>query len=116
MNESIKNRIEKELRKINSDRELSKYLEDINLPALADLIQPNKSVEIKNIGKAISVVRKAKGLTQERLAIKSNISYSGIVKIERNKIKNPKIKTLIKISNALGVTVDDILSFAKKQQ
>ena len=48
-------------------------------------------------------IRKQKGLTQEKLAIESGISYNTLIKLERNGIKNPKIETLIKI-------VDDTLN------
>ncbi len=54
-------------------------------------------------------LRKQKGWTQERLAIESGISYNTLIKIERNGIKNPKIETVIKLADALEVSLDDLV-------
>ena len=54
---------------------------------------------LKNLAK----IRKEKGLTQEGLARKANISYHTIIKLESGGIKNPKIGTVIKLTEALNV-------------
>lgn len=54
-------------------------------------------------------IRKQKGWSQEKLAVESDISYNIIIKIERGGIKNPKIETVIKLSNALNVSIDKIV-------
>ncbi len=54
-------------------------------------------------------LRKQKGWTQERLAIESGISYNTLIKLERNGIKNPKIETVIKLADALEVSLDDLV-------
>ena len=54
-------------------------------------------------------IRKQKGLTQERLAIESGISYNTLIKLERNGIKNPKIGTVIKLADALEVSLDELV-------
>ena len=59
--------------------------------------------------KNLSKIRKQKGWSQEKLAVESNISYNTIIKIERGGIKNPKIETVIKLSKALNVTVDELV-------
>ncbi len=60
---------------------------------------------LKNLAK----LRKEKGLTQEGLARKANISYHTIVKLESGGIKNPKIGTVLKLTEALGITTDKLL-------
>ncbi len=54
-------------------------------------------------------IRKQKGWTQERLAIESGISYNTLIKLERNGIKNPKIGTVIKLADALEVSLDELV-------
>lgn len=41
--------------------------------------------------------------------MESNISYNTIIKIERGGIKNPKIETVIKLAEALGVSIDELV-------
>lgn len=59
--------------------------------------------------KKLAKLRKERGLTQEGLARKANISYHTIVKLESEGIENPKIETVIKLADALKVTVDELL-------
>ena len=63
-------------------------------------------MHLKNLAK----LRKEKGLTQEGLARKANISYHTIIKIENEGIENPKIETVIKLAKALNVTIDVLVS------
>jgi transcriptional regulator with XRE-family HTH domain len=60
---------------------------------------------LKNLVK----IRKQKGWSQEKLAVESGISYNTIIKIERGGIENPKIGTVIKLAEALGVSTDKLL-------
>ena len=59
--------------------------------------------------KNLSKLRKNKGLTQEGLARKAGISFHTLVKIEGENIKNPKIETVLKLANALGVKIDCLI-------
>lgn len=61
------------------------------------------------IGKNIKKLRKAKGLSQDRLSKLANVSYNSIIKLETGGITNPTIETLQKIAKALGVSVDILL-------
>ena len=63
------------------------------------------SSNLKNIKK----LRNKKGWSQERLAREADISYQTLIKIEQNRIKNPKLQTLVKLANALGVSLDDLV-------
>ena len=59
------------------------------------------------IGERIKAARKNAGMTQKDLAEKLGIPYQGISQYERG-IRKPKIDALVRISNALGVTLEDI--------
>jgi transcriptional regulator with XRE-family HTH domain len=54
-------------------------------------------------------IRKQKGWSQEKLSQEAGISYNTLIKIERRGIANPKIATVIKLSDALGVSVDQLI-------
>ena len=62
-------------------------------------------MHLKNLAK----LRKQKGLTQEGLARKADISYHTIIKLEGGGIKNPKIETVIKLADALKVKLEEII-------
>jgi len=63
------------------------------------------SRSLKNIKK----LRNKKGWSQERLAREADISYQTLIKIEQDRIKNPKLKTLVKLAKALGVSLDELI-------
>jgi transcriptional regulator with XRE-family HTH domain len=48
-------------------------------------------------------------MSQDKLAKKADIPFSTLAKIEGGYTPNPSIETLIKISDALGVGVDELL-------
>ena len=68
-----------------------------------------QDVDFKRIGAKIREIRLAKGLTQEYVASIAKVNTSHISNIENNRVKI-SLPTLIYVSNALGVTVDYILS------
>lgn len=59
--------------------------------------------------KNLARLRKKRGFTQEGLARKANISYHTIIKLESGRIKDPRVGTLLKLAEALGVTTDRLL-------
>ncbi len=61
----------------------------------------------KAIGKKIREIRKAKGLTQEKLGDKASLSYKFIGELERGNV-NVSLDSLVSISKALGVQVGDL--------
>lgn len=61
------------------------------------------------LGKALQDARKNKGLTQQQLCQTTGLSYSTLAKIERGAIKSPSIFTVTLITNALGVSLDNIM-------
>jgi len=62
-----------------------------------------------NIGSIIQKLRKEANLTQEELALKSGIPYTTLIKIEGGQVQNPTIKTIKKIADALGVSLDNLV-------
>jgi transcriptional regulator with XRE-family HTH domain len=60
---------------------------------------------LKNLVK----LRKQKGWSQEKLAVESGVSYNTIIKIEKNRIEDPRISTVIKFAKALNVKTDDLI-------
>ena len=64
---------------------------------------------METLGQRISKLRKEKGLTQEELANKFNISTQAISKWE-NDYSSPDISVLLELSKILGVSVEYLLS------
>jgi transcriptional regulator with XRE-family HTH domain len=60
------------------------------------------------IGEVISTLRKAKGLTQEKLANNINLDRSYISEIERN-IKGPSLYTTFKLAKGLDMPPEDLI-------
>ncbi|WP_425622501.1 helix-turn-helix domain-containing protein [Brevibacillus borstelensis] len=61
-----------------------------------------------SLGANIKRFRKLRGLTQEKLAEKANMSRSYLADVERDRY-NPSVDTLKAIAEALNVGVDDLL-------
>lgn len=62
----------------------------------------------ERIGVHIRVMRQKRGLSQEKLAEMTNMSSKYISHIETAK-KNASLESVVKIANALGITVDRLL-------
>ncbi len=67
-----------------------------------------KNVDFRHIGKRIKEVRKQQSITQAELAALTDMSDSYISYIETAK-KQASLESLVRISNALGITVDELL-------
>ena len=61
------------------------------------------------IGNKIKQLRNKQGLTQDKLARKSDLPYTTLTKIETNVITKPSIQTVIKIAKGLGIGIDDLM-------
>jgi transcriptional regulator with XRE-family HTH domain len=53
-------------------------------------------------------LRKAAGLTQQDLAMKSGLSITTVVHIEAGRIPDPRISTLRALAKVLGVGLDEL--------
>jgi len=71
-----------------------------------------KTYTNKNIGRAISLARESRKMTQRSLAELTGIDQSDISKIERG-LANPSVATLEKIATALGSTLNLTLDIAE---
>lgn len=67
------------------------------------------------IGKKIKELRVLKGLTQEELADRSELSKGFISQLERD-LTSPSIATLIDILQCLGTTINDFFNDAPPEQ
>lgn len=64
-----------------------------------------KSVIAENMKK----YRKKIGISQDKLSKMANVTYNTIIKIESGATYNPRVETMRRIANALGVRVDDLI-------
>lgn len=62
-----------------------------------------------SLGKKIKKARKAKGLTQEELGNLLGIQKSAVAKYENGRIVNLKQETLKKLSEILGLSIDELI-------
>jgi len=65
---------------------------------------------MSNITKNLRKLRKAKGLSQEKLARMADVANNTIIKIEAGKNQNPTLDTLKKMAKALDVSVDELIN------
>jgi len=61
------------------------------------------------LSKRIKKLRKNAGWSQQKLAEKAGLSYNAITKIEQGTAKQPTIQTMIKIADAFGIALDDLV-------
>ena len=59
--------------------------------------------------KNIKKLRNKHKLSQEKLAQKAGITYTTLAKIESGVNDNPTMKTLVKLANALNVSIDKLI-------
>lgn len=62
-----------------------------------------------NLGKRIKALRGQYKITQDKLAKKADIPFSTLAKIEAGYTPNPSLETLIKISDAFGIGIDELI-------
>jgi XRE family transcriptional regulator, regulator of sulfur utilization len=61
------------------------------------------------VGKSLRRLRTARGWTQRRLSEKSGVSYVVVTKVEQGLTKDPAMSTLVKLADALGVSLDKLV-------
>lgn len=66
-----------------------------------------------NIGERVHELRTKLGLSQEQLALRAEITTTYLGLIERN-LKNPTVKIIEQICNALGISLADFFSPSAK--
>ena len=60
------------------------------------------------LGSHVAKIRKAKGFSQDRLYIESELSRRTIDRLETGKV-NPRATTLLKISQTIGVSLAELV-------
>ncbi len=68
-----------------------------------------KTIE-KQFGQRLRELRRARGLSQEKLAFKSGMHRTYLGSIERGE-RNPALKNIAAIAEALGVSLSQLFSF-----
>ena len=63
----------------------------------------------QNLANNIKKLRKAKGLSQEKLARLADVANNTLIKMESGENKNPTLNTLKKVAKAFDVSVDDLI-------
>ena len=68
----------------------------------------------KTIGEIISELRKEKGMTQNDLAEKMNVTDKAVSKWERN-LSCPDVNSIPKLAEILEISVEDLLNAQKRE-
>ena len=65
------------------------------------------------LSKRIKQLRAERSWTQQALAQKAGLSFNAITKIEQGVAKYPTLKTLLKLSRAFGIGLDELVGNKK---
>lgn len=60
------------------------------------------------LAKRLKELRKENGWSQQKLAEKTGLSFNAVTKIEQGLAKHPTLRTLIKLADAFGISLDDL--------
>ncbi len=72
----------------------------------------NSSIQ-RLTGINIKLIREDIKLTQHQLSVQADVRESYISKLENDKIPNPKISNLLKLSGALGCDISNFFEFVE---
>ena len=61
------------------------------------------------LSKRLKELRKDRNWTQQELAQKASLSFNAITKIEQGAAKHPTLKTLLKLTEAFGIGLDELV-------
>jgi len=61
------------------------------------------------LSKRLKELRKKNGWSQQKLAEKTGLSFNAITKIEQGLAKHPTLRTLVKLADAFGVSLDGLV-------
>ena len=68
----------------------------------------------KMLEQRLRQLRKKAGWSQQNLAEKAGLSYNVITKIEQGVAKRPSIQTMMKLADAFGISLDDLVGRRNK--
>jgi transcriptional regulator with XRE-family HTH domain len=69
---------------------------------------PNRS--LRRLGETISYERRIRSLSQWQLAARAGLSEDGLKGVEQGRRRDPRISTVLKIADALGMSIDELLA------
>ena len=61
------------------------------------------------LSKRLKELRKERDWTQQKLAEKAGLSFNAITKIEQGAAAHPTLKTLLKLADAFGISLDALV-------
>lgn len=61
------------------------------------------------LSKKLKELRKKCNWTQQKLAEKAGLSFNAVTKIEQGAAEHPTLKTLLKLADAFGVSLDELV-------
>lgn len=64
---------------------------------------------ITNLAESLRRLRKAHGLTQQKLAQEAGVSLIVVTKVEQGFTKDPAMSSLVKIADVMGVSIDELI-------
>ena len=67
-----------------------------------------------NFGQAMKILRQRKGLSQGDIHRATGFERSYVSDLERGRVKDPRLSTVILIANAVGVSVNELIETARK--
>lgn len=65
------------------------------------------------LGQQIKKYRNKKKWSQEKLARESGVTYSVITRLEQGVINEPTIQTVMKLADALNLSIDELMGRKK---
>ena len=65
------------------------------------------------LAKRLKELRKERNWTQQKLAEKAALSFNAITKIEQGAAKHPTLKTLLKLADVFGISLDALVGRGK---
>ena len=66
------------------------------------------------LSKRLRGLRKKHNWTQQKLAEKANLSFNAVTKIEQGAAEHPTLKTLLKLANAFGIGLDELVGIKNR--
>jgi transcriptional regulator with XRE-family HTH domain len=66
------------------------------------------------LAKRLKELRKERNWTQQKLAEKASLSFNAITKIEQGAAEHPTLKTLLKLADAFGISLDALVGRNKE--
>jgi len=61
------------------------------------------------LSKRLKELRKERNWTQQKLAEKASLSFNAITKIEQGAAEHPTLKTLLKLADTFGISLDALV-------